>query len=367
MSDKPKRKNHYHRWYAFRGLLLALIAFLGVIGYFLTRDPEPDSESIIYFADGQLWRVSILADSVPQQLTDEPYSRALISFDISRDSRWLVYEFNGQLKLMNLQTYGIENVIDCGAVNLRCSQLDLHPTQLRVLAHKSGVNTDNGYDQIWQLNLENGQQEMITEAQTIGQTDYWWLGDGSQITYRTNFRGFYHIYNLNSDMTIPIEHRNVIFHPDGEQIIYADDTSGCPQTLFLSGIHSDEDANQVRLWDCVTEKLPPFLLGSNGEWLIVLYSNQDFESEYVHTTIRLKNLLTPSESKQIELVDGAISACAVHPQNRLVACSGQVINSYRSAEERPASVIYIYDLSLADSPLITSIQIDGYTDFVWAD
>jgi Tol biopolymer transport system component len=175
MSDKPKRKYHYRRLWAFRGLLIALIVFLGAIGYLLTRPPE--AEYIIYqlrysYTDansGALMRADVNTGTsdylMPEFDLDSSATREIGKFVVSGDGQTIIYtdykpDFGIRVYTYDIPTSQRKLLFDCVQWSGNCYLEDLNSDGSKLIFHVETTET------IWyEIDVKNGEMQILAQSE----------------------------------------------------------------------------------------------------------------------------------------------------------------------------------------------------------
>jgi hypothetical protein len=214
MSDKPKHKNQYRRWYAFRGVILALIVFLGAVGYFLTREPE--GEYIYFMRDNSIWRISTIPDATPEimgSVAEYDYGSYRLTYS---DTLYYISRDGTQIRGRNLNSGEDILLLDCATIaeRGRCPSFDIQTDQNLLVYPFYYAKSESPYDffEVRLLNITQNTDVLLFEFPD------WlyrvrWIND-HQLEFTT--ANDLWLYDINGDGLRQVEFdRNRINSPDG--------------------------------------------------------------------------------------------------------------------------------------------------------
>lgn len=267
MSEKPKRKYHYRRWWAFRGLLIALIVFLGAIGYLLTRQPR--GEYLYFNRDGNLWRISTIADATPELIGE----MSVVAWNKRVAANWLIYSTGEgiptEIRHINLITGEDSLLLDCRAIALggRCLSFDLQPGG-NLLVYNFYYTTPEPPYEFFEVRLFN-----IEQNTDIGlfEVTHWlfemrWVND-HQIEYTTALHDLWS-YNVDTGANQQIDLTNYrLFSPDSSQYIARRFNTQYSRWYFEYTVY---DTNQMPVegYQFITESDSPICWQPNSDGVL---------------------------------------------------------------------------------------------------
>jgi hypothetical protein len=273
VADKPKRKHHYRRWWAFRGLFIALIVFLGAIGYLLTRQPE--AEYIYFFRDENLWRISTIPDATPEfigEMSDGNYYHRVYY----TPANWLIYSTGDwipiEIRYINLSTGEDVPLLNCATIAFggSCISFDLHPDGRRLVYNFSYYSSIEqpapDVFEVRQFDIEQNVDELLL------QTPMWLLGvvwvNEHQIEYTARGSAMWS-YDFNTGVQHEIDLTNYrLFSPDRSHYVVKSYKEGFMRMTYEYTVYDAADNVPVEGYGFSTESDAPICWQPNGKGLL---------------------------------------------------------------------------------------------------
>jgi hypothetical protein len=266
ISDKAKRKHQYRRWWAFRGLLIALIVFLGAIGYLFTRR-QPEGEVLYFYKEEMLWRINTLPNAIPEFMAE----MAETSVDFNWGNRvydepknWLVYSISNQRKIryINLTTGEDTVLLNCSVI---CISFDLHTDGSRLVYIYYYPSTEAF--EIRQFNIEQNVDELLFQV-PVWLYQVRWINE-YQIEYTTN-SGSRWLYDFNTGVQQEIEMTNYrLYSPDGSHYIVKSYHEGFMRWYYEYTVYNSANDEPVKMGvSFFTESDAPICWQPNGDGVL---------------------------------------------------------------------------------------------------
>ena len=165
-------------------IIVALCVAGVAIGAYLS-DPARQPARVAYLypalaAQQNVWLSDINRPGHAQQLTFS--ERGVFDFDISQDGRWLAYADRASggsvtLRLMNIPSGQVRDLVDCAALNALCTAPVFSPTgDMLAYQRAEALGTSFGLSRIWLVDMISADYDtipLIGDNQVVGHSAIW--------------------------------------------------------------------------------------------------------------------------------------------------------------------------------------------------